>query len=146
MKRKYVPDLKSLQALGEGNYVRLLRLLPDLDQCDRREFQLVHEGHRARVCLEVEERFAYTTTVVVSHRYDNASVWLEAPRLVVRLYHDARVAEVIGMRRRQLSGVYPYPNRKMHQPDEKNQLNTYLHEWISHCLRHGQLLEEVFAE
>jgi len=145
VKRKYVPDLKRQQALGEGNYMRLLKLLPDLDHCDLREFQLVHEGHRALVRLQVEERFTYTTTVVVSHQYENVSEWLDAPRLVVRLYHDARVAEVICMRRRQLSGVYPYPNRQMHQPDEKSQLNTYLHEWLSHCLAHGQLMEEVFA-
>jgi uncharacterized protein YqiB (DUF1249 family) len=126
--------------------MRLLKLLPDLDHCDQREFQLVHEGQRALVRLQVEERFTYTTTVQVSHQYDNVSQWLDAPRLVVRLYHDVRVAEVICMRRRPLSGVYPYPNRQMRQPDEKAQLNTYLHEWLSHCLAHGQLLEEVFAE
>lgn len=109
MKRKYVPNLKRQQAVGEGNYMRLLKLLPDLDYCDKREFQLVHDGHRALVRLQVEERFTYTTTVLVSHQYENVSEWLDAPRLVVRLYHDARIAEVICMRRRQLSGYIPTP-------------------------------------
>ncbi|MBP0048206.1 DUF1249 domain-containing protein [Marinobacterium sp. AK62] len=147
MKRKYVPDLKRQMALGESNYLRLLKLLPDLDSCNQREFQVEVDNHRARVCLEVDERFAYTTSVVVSQQYENQSVWLESPRLVVRLYHDARVAEVICTRqRRQLSGVYAYPNREMRYPDEKAQLNAFLGEWLSHCLSHGRLLEEVFAE
>ncbi|MBA4503420.1 DUF1249 domain-containing protein [Marinobacterium marinum] len=146
MKRKYVPDLKRQMAQGEANYLRLMKLLPDLDDCDRRDFQVVVENQRAVVSLVVDERFTYTTSVVVSQRYENASDWLTAPKLVVRLYHDARVAEVICARqRRQLSGVYPYPNRQMRQPDEKAQLNAFLGEWLGHCLAHGQQLEEVFA-
>jgi len=147
MKRKYVPNLKRQMAQGELNYQRLLKLLPDLDSCDQREFQVDMDSQRARVRLEVDERFTYTTSVVVSQQYENASAWLESPRLVVRLYHDARVAEVICTRqRRQLAGVYAYPNQQMRYPDEKAQLNTFLGEWLSHCLAHGQLLEEVFAE
>ncbi|SIQ73027.1 DUF1249 domain-containing protein [Marinobacterium stanieri] len=147
MKRKYVPDLKRQMAQGEANYLRLLKLLPDLDSCDQREFLVELDGQRVRVRLEIDERFTYTTSVVVSQQYENASVWLESPRLVVRLYHDARVAEVICTRqRRQLSGVYSYPNQQMRYPDEKAQLNAFLGEWLSHCLAHGQLLEEVFAE
>ncbi|MGB2130544.1 MAG: DUF1249 domain-containing protein [Marinobacterium sp.] len=147
MKRKYVPNLKRQMAQGELNYQRLLKLLPDLDSCDQREFQVDMDSQRARVRLEVDERFTYTTSVVVSQQYENASAWLESPRLVVRLYHDARVAEVICTRqRRQLAGVYAYPNQQMRYPDEKAQLNIFLGEWLSHCLAHGQLLEEVFAE
>lgn len=147
MKRKYVPDLKRQMAQGEVNYLRLLKLLPDLDTCDQREFQVDVDSQRARVRLEVDERFTYTTSVVVSQQYENTSAWLESPRLVVRLYHDARVAEVICTRqRRQLAGVYAYPNRQMRHPDEKAQLNIFLGEWLSHCLAHGQLLEEVFTE
>ncbi|MBR9827825.1 MAG: DUF1249 domain-containing protein [Oceanospirillales bacterium] len=147
MKRKYIPDLKRQMAQGEANYMRLLKLLPDLDHCDQREFQVEVDSLRVRVRLTVDERFTYTTSVVVSQQYENASAWLESPQLVVRMYHDARVAEVICTRqRRQLAGVYPYPNAHMRQPDEKAQLNVFLGEWLSHCLAHGQMLEEVFAE
>lgn len=94
----------------------------------------------------MEERFRYTSTVVVSQRLEDGSPWLESPRLLVRLYHDARMAEVLCNRqRRQLSGRYPYPNPQMHQPDEKLQLNAFLGEWLSQCLHHGQLLEPVFV-
>lgn len=145
-KRKYVPDLSRQSALCEANYVRLLKLLPDLDARDLQEYRICAQGHRLLVRLEVEERFRYTSTVVVSQRLEDGSPWLESPRLLVRLYHDARMAEVLCNRqRRQLSGRYPYPNPQMHQPDEKLQLNAFLGEWLSQCLHHGQLLEPVFV-
>jgi uncharacterized protein YqiB (DUF1249 family) len=126
--------------------VRIMKLLPDLDNCDEREFQVSWPEHSAYLRLKVDERFKYTSTVLVSHRYETNSPWLESPGLVVRLYHDASVAEVICMqRRKQLSGAYPYPNPNMHLPDEKLQLNEYLGEWLSECLRYGHLMEIVFS-
>lgn len=99
--------------------MRIMKLLPDLDNCDEREFQVSWPEHSAYLRLKVDERFKYTSTVLVSHRYETNSPWLESPGLVVRLYHDASVAEVICMqRRKQLSGAYPYPNPNMHLPDE----------------------------
>lgn len=145
MKRKYVPDLSRQMAQCEANYLRIMKLLPDLDSCDSREFQISREPMRTLIRLEVAERFAYTSTIAVSQQQEGASPWLEAPSLIVRLYHDAGMAEVVCTRRRQISGVYPYPNPDMHQPDEKAQLNDYLAEWLSHCLSHGHQIEPVFA-
>lgn len=126
--------------------MRIMKLLPDLDNCDEREFQVSWPEHSAYLRLKVDERFKYTSTVLVSHRYETNSPWLESPGLVVRLYHDASVAEVICMqRRKQLSGAYPYPNPNMHLPDEKLQLNEYLGKWLSECLRYGHLMEIVFS-
>ncbi|WP_121345194.1 DUF1249 domain-containing protein, partial [Pseudomonas aeruginosa] len=70
--------------------------------------------------------------------------WLPAPRLEVRVYHDARMAEVIGAEQaRRLMAIYPYPNQAMHQPDEKNQLNLFLGEWLAHCLACGHEMVPV---
>lgn len=146
MKRKYVPDLSRQGALCEANYARLLKLLPDLDVQDLREYRISWQGRGALVRLEVEERFRYTSTVLVSQQFDDQSRWLESPQLLVRLYHDARMAEVLCIRqRRQLSGRYAYPNPRMHQPDEKAQLNAFLGECLNQCLSHGHLLEPVFV-
>jgi len=146
MKRKYVPDLTRQMALCEANYARMLKLLPDLDTRDTREFQVCWRQHQVVVRLQVEERFAYTTTVLVQQRHEGVSPWLEPPTLVVRLYHDAAMAEVICLKsRRQLAGVYGYPNRDMHHPDEKAQLNDYLGEWLNQCLSHGHHNEPVFV-
>ncbi|WP_432697461.1 DUF1249 domain-containing protein [Marinobacterium sp. YM272] len=146
MKRKYVPDLTRQSSVCEANYARLLKLLPDLDTQDQREYQISWQGRSAVVRLQVEERFRYTSTVMVSQQMESDSRWLDAPQLLVRLYHDAGMAEVICIRqRRQLSGRYPYPNPQMHQPDEKAQLNDFLGECLSQCLSHGHLMEPVFV-
>ncbi len=143
MKRKYVPDLTRQQCACEANYLRLLKLLPDLDSCDSREFHVDWHRQHALVRIQVEERFTYTTTVRVTHELE-VPPWLQAPSLLVRLYHDARMAEVICCdRRRQLRGRYGYPNDRMRQPDEKEQLNAYLAEWLNHCLRHGHSAQAV---
>lgn len=143
MKKKYVPDLSKQMASQEANYLRLMKLMPDLDECDERRFHILWQHHRATVELKVDERFTYTTTIKISQRYDSQS-WMEMPTLVVRLYHDARMAEVIcHQQRRQLKGSYPYPNKQMHYPDEKAQLNEYLGEWLSQCLAHGHSTEQL---
>ncbi len=146
MKRKYVPDLTKQMAICEANYARLYKLMPEMDEQDLREFNVVWGEHSMCMRLEMIERFSYTSTLQISQQASKELSWLESPALIVRLYHDAGMAEVICMkRRRQLSGVYPYPNREMHQPDEKVQLNHYLGEWLGHCLSYGQLIEPVFA-
>ncbi|GGB99832.1 hypothetical protein GCM10011352_27580 [Marinobacterium zhoushanense] len=146
MKRKYVPDLKRQMSVCEANYARILKLLPDLDTRDQREYQVAWHGRSAVLRLQVEERFRYTSTLLVSQQLESDSRWLDAPQLLVRLYHDAGLAEVICIRqRRQLSGRYPYPNPHMHQPDEKVQLNEFLGECLSQCLSHGHMMEPVFV-
>lgn len=145
MKRKYIPDLSKEMAQCEANYMRILKLLPDIDQCDEREFQLVNGERQQRIRLRVDERFTYTSTIEFSIQQERTSPWLELPSLLVRMYHDASMAEVVCIRRRQMAGVYPYPNPLMHQPDEKAQLNSFLAEWLSHCLSHGHLIEPVYA-
>jgi len=66
------------------------------------------------------------------------------PELEVRVYHDARMAEVVSAgASRHLLGRYPYPNQAMYQPDEKSQLNLFLGEWLSHCLACGHEAEPI---
>jgi uncharacterized protein YqiB (DUF1249 family) len=52
----------------------------------------------------------------------------------VRIYHDARVAEVLACQGiHSFQPFYPYPNPKMLQPYEKRRVNYFLGEWLSHC-------------
>ncbi|MEH6472006.1 MAG: DUF1249 domain-containing protein [Halopseudomonas sp.] len=143
VKKRYVPDLSAQMACCESNYHKLMRLLPDFDEVDLRQFQVSWHQHRALVEIKVEERFAYTTTLRIEQRYQDSS-WVQMPALMVRLYHDARMAEVVCRKqRRQLRGSYGYPNEQMHQPDEKAQLNCYLGEWLSQCQAHGHTTETL---
>ncbi len=143
MRKKYVPDLQKQMAACEANYMRLMKLMQDMDDQDKCRFHITWHHHQATVELNVEERFTYTTTLRVEQSYANQE-WIQMPALIVRLYHDARMAEVIcRQQRRQLQGSYLYPNKQMHQPDEKAQLNQYLGEWLDQCFCHGQSAEKL---
>nr|WP_245399636.1 DUF1249 domain-containing protein [Atopomonas sediminilitoris] len=135
-KPRYRVDLPGLQATCEANYYRLLRLMPQLREPDAcRELVLARDGvDFGQMRIDVLEECPYTSVLQITLR--SPLSWLPQPRLLVRAYHDARMAEVAGAERlRSLRGVYGYPNQGMHQPDEKAQLNAYLAEWL------GQILE-----
>ena len=70
--------------------------------------------------------------------------WSTKPALSVRLYHDARSAEVVEYQRDDhFRAVYDYPNRHMRLPDEKAQVNRFLGEFLSMCLVHGVSVREL---
>jgi len=141
---RYVPDLTGLMAECEANYARLLKLLPDMAQTKSRQLAITYpSGQTVRIQLELLEDFRYTSTVQIRH-CASAGPWLHTPCVAVRLYHDARMAEVVDAQHlRQLKGIYNYPNAYMHQADEKVQRNLYLGEWLCYCLQHGHVVEEV---
>ncbi|MBS3804804.1 MAG: DUF1249 domain-containing protein [Oleiphilaceae bacterium] len=139
--RRYVPDLKRLGALCEGNYMRLGRLRKlEADGHPVCEFEL-HRGERyfGRVRMKVLQQARYTETLLLEQIH-NVGRWLNNPQLTVRVYHDASMLEVISCYRdRQIAAVNDYPNRYMHHPDEKIQVNAFLADWLDFCLRFGQM-------
>jgi len=132
-KRSYKLDITDLHAVCEANYARFIRLFPDYETCNTREFTI----GQARVQLDVAERCRYTTIFRVLQQGSD-SHWLGGLKLEVRVYHDARMAEV-GMfqSHRRIGGRYQYPNDRMYQQDEKCQQNQFLAEWLEHCLHNG---------
>ncbi|MBM7061204.1 DUF1249 domain-containing protein [Pseudomonas sp. UL073] len=144
LRERYRVDLAGLQAACEANYARLMRLLPGMRGAEGSRRVALSQGERLLgvLALDVLEACPYTTTVQV--RQEHSLPWLPVPRLEVRVYHDARMAEVVSAENaRRLRSIYPYPNTLMHQPDEKTQLNLFLGEWLSHCLACGHELEPL---
>jgi len=127
-------DLADLHAMCEANYARLLRLFPDYENRNLREF---HVGP-ARIRIQVIERSRYTTIfhLLQQHAEDR---WLGRLQMEVRAYHDASMLEV-GMfqSHRQVAARYRYPNAQMYQQDEKSQQNRFLADWLEHCLANGR--------
>ena len=138
---RYKVDLVREGAECDANYARLHRLLPELFDRDLRNVALPLPGADRTLAFKVVERCPYTTTVLVRFGADDAD-WhdvLPAPELTVRLYHDARTAEVIAYQGQdRFRGLYTYPNDQGRQPDEKAQLNRFLGEYLSLCLDHGR--------
>ncbi|CAD5106523.1 DUF1249 domain-containing protein [Zestomonas carbonaria] len=144
LRERYRVDLAGLQAACEANYARLMRLLPAMrvERSSRRVALSQGERLLGVLALDVIEACPYTTTLQVTQ--EHSLPWLPVPRLEVRVYHDARMAEVIcAENARRFRSIYPYPNAAMHQPDEKTQLNLFLGEWLSHCLACGHELEPL---
>jgi uncharacterized protein YqiB (DUF1249 family) len=137
VKKRYQVDLAAEQAECAANYARLQRLLPALARSgagpDRHAFGV---GVDQQLHFAVTERGPYTTTLEISQ--PPRGIPTLVPRLVARVYHDARLVEVVAFTsRRRVRPRYEYPNPTMYQPDEKAQWNRFLGEWLSHCLQHG---------
>jgi uncharacterized protein YqiB (DUF1249 family) len=137
-KRRYIPNLVEQSSQCERNYLKLMRLMPEFDDQDDYRYELHSEqGHLGGLNLRITERFRYTATVEVTQLVDLGE-WLPAPNMLVRIYHDARMAEVIGYQNKnRFKGTYQYPNDDMHHRDEKCQLNRFLGQWLNYCMEHG---------
>ncbi|WP_111642988.1 DUF1249 domain-containing protein [Marinimicrobium alkaliphilum] len=139
IKPRYKVDLPREQAECEANYTRLRKLMPGSGDSWR---LAVGENRAEReIRIHVEERARYTTTIKVAQVAGElpATDWLSLPRLTVRLYHDARMAEVLAWEgHRRIKPRYDYPNTAMYHSDEKFQFNRFLGEWLSLCLNQGR--------
>ena len=144
MKPRYKIDLRQQQADYETNYQRLLRLMPNLHERNCWQY-IVGNDHRCdnSITIEVKERAKYTTTIYLYQCYSSHNMSNENA-ITARLYHDAGLAEVIGWQDyHRFQARYHYPNRHMHQCDEKERLNSFLSELLTQCLLHGRVAKAV---
>ena len=145
---RYRIDLSSHIAECDANYLRLMKLLPDLCDTDDRAIGLDLLTGSTMVHLCVVERCPYTTTVRLQQgapaRFLPEGAMFRAPAMTVRLYHDARTAEVTEYQNeRGFQPVYAYPNLGMRLPDEKAQINKLLSELLSFYLLAGTSTQPV---
>ncbi len=138
--RRYNIDLGSHLAECDANYRRLMALAPwRRDGEDEGAVRVVLGDGVPDVLIEVLEQSRHTSVIAMRQLWSDQGA--ESPHdtcIKVRVYHDAKSAEVIEFHReRGFNAVYDYPNRRMRQPDEKAQINRFLSEFLSICLRHG---------
>jgi len=129
-------DLPALMELYELNYIQLRQLIPDVSLLQDRAVSRVKGA--LDLYLTVRERCKYTTTLHLSYRFEGDESHVLAPDIVVRLYHDAQVAEVISRgkgRSRQTSGFDRFhPDYPI---EARWRVNRFLQKWLGFCLRHG---------
>ncbi|MCZ6641500.1 MAG: DUF1249 domain-containing protein [Gammaproteobacteria bacterium] len=140
-KKRYNIDLPAHLAECDANYLRLMKLFPLLRVEDVSVFGVVVGQHPSEVRIQVLERSPYTTHIRLTQL--PSAPWSKKPSLTVRMYHDARSAEVVEYQHaRHFQAVYDYPNPTMRQPDEKVQINRFLGEFLALCLEHGVAVKE----
>lgn len=87
-------------------------------------------GSHGILKITLVENTRYTQLVEISRPLGKTPL-VEDPKVLVRIYHDAKLAEVLtGRQFSLLSAVYDYPNLRMYQSDEKYQVNAFLEELL----------------
>ncbi len=130
-----------LMALYESNYLRLLRLVPELDRIDG--------CFRSRVAgdcdlhLEVLERSRYTVTLSLTYHFETDDGLLIDPDMSVRAYLDGQLAEVLAIGKRQR---HPALRRLVHEHraelDRRWHGNVVLNKWLDYLSENGHLVLE----
>ena len=118
----------------EQNYFALMAMLDEtrLIELGRIQFEL----GTYPVELEVMEDTRYTVLLKISQKLSHTESLLTDVVFTVRIYQDARLAEVISYQgRHSIQYKYPYPNEGMFVPDEKSQCNLLLYDWLNACSR-----------
>ena len=145
-KSRYVPKLDNMHKVCELNYARLLSLLPD---CDTHSLEYKFQvNENLKYQMKILESSRYTSSIEMSQQYwagqGSDSPEFMRPVVVVRLYHDAQMAEVISSQHiAALKPSYEYPNSKMYQRNEKEMVNAFLGEWLQFCLKHSEQLQST---
>ncbi len=119
-------SLSSLMNLYESNFLRLGRLIPDF-RLPRDEAESL-SAQDSPLYLEVLERSPYTLTLVLTYRLLEAG---EVPRLRVRIYFDARVAQAMDAD----------PANPGENIDRQWERNLLLNKWLDYCLLNGHGFE-----
>jgi uncharacterized protein YqiB (DUF1249 family) len=132
MGNRYIPDLPRMMAFGEQNYALLMLLLQNKAASTSIYFESGGE-----MSIEVEQAAPYTWFLTIkSHHLHTKFAGILS--LYVRLYLDARIAEVYGSQdNKRLKPIFSVPNKSMAQVDEKEQLNLLLNELLMHARHNG---------
>ena len=147
IRAKHVPNLQRHHASCGLNYGLLMRLFKRFGQGDRLVFVLPFGGQDCQVRMRLRTLGPYTALCESQcSLLTGESTWLPLPAFTVRLYHDMQLAEVTDETSQEfIAGAYPYPNPKMLQPNEREQLDQFLSEWLSYCLHHGMADLSVYG-
>lgn len=131
-------DLSDLMAIYECNYIRLRQLLQDVGAFALKTPYVSHVDSALNLYLRICERSRYTTTLSLTYLFHDELGEFPAPDIHIRIYHDARLAEVIscGRVRGRRDAVYDR-TRNRYSLDRKWHMNRFLQKWLGYCLRQG---------
>ena len=115
-------SFRGLMNLWESNFRLLQQLLPSLEPKVDAARSLAAKD--APLYLEVLERGPYTLTLMLTYRFPGRG---EMPRLRVRVYRDAGVAQAMDAD----------PSELGEHLDRQWERNALLNKWLDYCLAKG---------
>ncbi|MBM5812177.1 MAG: DUF1249 domain-containing protein [Gammaproteobacteria bacterium] len=125
----------SLMTLYESNFIRLGWVVPDLRRLPAMTVAVA--AGEPPLEIVVHERSRWTTTLELSCLFDTGGQTERAPRLTVRAYHDARLAEACGVAAATPAREADVPARRA--PDHWRS-NMLLNKWLEYCAGRGYQL------
>jgi len=126
----------SLMTLYESNYVRLRGLVPHLRTVQGEQVSTVSGD--CPLYLRVTEHCRYTTTFTLTYLFIDDTGSIADPDLQVRVYHDARAAEVLQCARWHRHDVLNALKSALYcQLGERWLRNVMLNKWLDYCAERG---------
>lgn len=126
----------SLMSLYESNYIRLGWLIEDVSSVEGRVISSV-DGD-CPLHLKVEERSRYTTTLTLTYIFEHEMESLADPDLQIRVYHDARLAEVQSCARWHRHAILESIRSGLARAlGERWLRNIMLNKWLDYCVERG---------
>ena len=130
-----------LMSLYESNYLRLFRLIPELDRLDGH-----YQSHVAGDCTlhaEILERARHTVTLSLTYFFEEGEERVADPDMKIRVYLDGKLAEAMrfskGFRHRELRRICCQHRREL---DARWRRNIVLNKWLDYLSDQGHLVLE----
>lgn len=125
-----------LMDLYERNYIGIRRLIPNMPGIHTALVSQVPDG--ISLHLDVIERFRYTTELALTYHFYREQGLVAEPDLRIRVYHDARQAEVMSAHLRHWPEfkVIEEGGNQM-QLRSRWHVNRFLYKWLNYCLHQG---------
>lgn len=134
----------SLMSLYESNYIRLGWLVPDLEAAAPTQISAV-DGD-CPLHLQIEERSRYTTTLRLTYVFEDESGPLADPDLLIRVYRDARLAEVQACARWHRHALLESLRSQLARDLGDRWLrNVMLNKWLDYCVERGHRFPAIAA-
>lgn len=129
-----------LMALYESNFLRLFRLMPELDRLDG-----CYKSRVAGDCdlyLEVLERCRYTLTLALTYRFPSDTGLLANPDVRVRVYLDGQQAEAmtVGGEDHRHTELRRLARAHRAELSARWRRNMILNKWLDYLTEQGHLI------
>jgi uncharacterized protein YqiB (DUF1249 family) len=126
----------ALMSLYESNYIRLGWLLPEPCSIDAALVSAPPDDLPLHMLLV--ERSRYTTTVRLTYYFDECGERVADPDLLVRIYHDALMAEAMACtRHHRHAALKEFDTRPGAELSRRWTRNIMLNKWLEYCVDKG---------
>lgn len=133
-------SFSALMDLYERNYINIRRLMPMMPPVSAVRVSQTPGGLDLHLC--VIERCRYTSELILTYQFDQEDGRRVAePDLRIRVYHDARLAEVVAAHLRHHAFLETDQRDVAHTNPirlcNRWRINRFLYKWLTYCLRQG---------